>query len=121
MALPAILGPCSLQDEATIDKLLQDPRQTLLRNLQDVEQIGDANARLATNEVEHTVVRATESELGQHGIGLGGEIAIGKEQEFDERDERILVTTFSAAVRCASFWERRCLSGCPRIYVSHVD
>ena len=39
-------SPGLLHDEASIDELLQDAGQALLGDLQDVEQVGDAQAGL---------------------------------------------------------------------------
>ncbi len=44
-ALAPVLAPGPLLDQAGIDQLLQDARQALLGDLQDVEEVGDGQAR----------------------------------------------------------------------------
>jgi hypothetical protein len=42
---------------------------------------------MAIDEMQHAMMRATEAELGQHRIRLPGEVAVGEEQQLDEREE----------------------------------
>ena len=70
-----------------VDQLLQHAGQALLGDLQDLEQVGDPQAGMAVDEMQHAVVGAAEPELGEHGVGLAREVAIGEEQQLDERDE----------------------------------
>ena len=67
--------------------MLQHPCQTLLGDLQDFEQIGNLQPRVAIDEVQHAVMRTPQAELGEHGIGLAGEVAVGEEQQLDAGDE----------------------------------
>jgi hypothetical protein len=62
----------------------QHARQTLLRDLQDFQEIGDAHARIAVNEIQHAVMGAPETDFGEDAIGLADEVAIGQEEGFDE-------------------------------------
>ena len=47
-------------------------------------QIGDLEARIAGDEVDHPVVGAAETELFQHMIGVADEVAVGEKQQFDD-------------------------------------
>ena len=81
-----------LDDELFVDKLLEDAAQALLRDLQDVEEIGDAQARIAVDEVHNPMMRTAEAIALQHEIGVAGEIAIGEEQKLYERGETLTLT-----------------------------
>ena len=119
VALAAALG-----DPAFIDELLQDARQALLGDLENVEQISNAQARVAIDEMQHAVMGPPEAVGGEDGIGLTREVAIGKEHELDEGDQMRIGGRrgFGRGLK------RRCLC-CRRappadelrIYVSHVD
>jgi hypothetical protein len=68
------------------------------------------------------MVRTSKADLLQHGIGLAREIAVGKEQELDDRDQVCAGLSSSFRIGCGGFGsagatraERRCG------YVSHVD
>src|SRR5262249_56846728 len=93
-------------------------------DLQDHEEISDAQTRVTIDEVQDAVMRAAKTVFREDGIGLAGEVAVGEKQELDEGDElgigggqggrrgqqsRLLLTT-----RLARTLELR-------IYVSHVD
>ena len=108
-ALAAVLAAGALLDEAGIDQLLQDARQALLGDLQDVEQVGDRQAGIAVDEMQHAVMRAAEVGLRQDRVGIGDEVAIGEEQELDQVHHRVL-----SAAAGTSRGERM-------IYVSHID
>ena len=47
-------------DEVLLDQLLQNPVQALLGDAQDVEELGDGQARLAVDEMQHPVVGPAE-------------------------------------------------------------
>ena len=67
-------------------------------------------------------MRAPESVLGEHGIGVAREIAIGEEKQLDVRDEMIAVRlTVAAAVGAGSAPGARAGRGRLSSYVSHVD
>ena len=65
VALPSVGGACAALDEALLDELLEDPVQALLGDPQDVEQLGDGEAGLAVDEMQHPMVRAPEAVVGQ--------------------------------------------------------
>ena len=107
--LTAILEPGALLDEAGIDQLLQHAREALLGDLQDVEEVGDRQAGIAVDEMQHAMMRASEIGLRQDRIRIGDEVAIGEEQKLDEIHHRIV-----GGGAQASRGERM-------IYVSHID
>ena len=51
-ALAAVTAARPLLDEAGVDQLLQDAAEALLGDLQNVEEVGDADAGMAVDEVE---------------------------------------------------------------------
>ena len=122
-ALAAVDAAGPLHDIALVDELLQHAPEALLGDFQHVEQIGDAQAGMAGDEVQHAMVGPAEAEILQDRIGVAGEIAIGEEQQFGvgERAPRrsgarpAPARRFPAGRRFAS----RALSA--GIYVSHVD
>jgi hypothetical protein len=59
----------------------------LLGDFQNFQEIGDAQAWVAVNEVKDAVVASTETVLFEHRIRLGGEVTIGEEEEFGISDE----------------------------------
>ena len=79
---------------------------------------------MAVDEMQHAVMRAAEAEIGEDGIGVAGEIAIGEEQQLDEVEQLASVGACLAASpplppaigSAASAALRRAY-----IYVSHVD
>ena len=52
-------GAGTLLDPAVIDELFQDPRKRLLGYFQDFEQIGDAEAGMARDEVQNAMMGAS--------------------------------------------------------------
>ena len=109
-----------LHDPPLVDQLLEDAGQTLLGDLEDVEQVGDAQAGMAVDEVQHPVVRPPEPVLGQDGIGLAREIAIGEEQQLDEGDE-LRVRAWRGGLARPLVNRRPMPAQQLGIYVSHVD
>ena len=85
LALAAVARALHLHDVAGVDQLLQDARQALLGDLQHVEQFGDRQPGLAVDEMQHPVMGAAEAVVGEDLVGVGGEIAIGEEQQLDDR------------------------------------
>ena len=81
--LAAIVRARALLDVSRVDKLLEDARQALLGDLQDVEEIGDGQPGIAIDEVQDAVVRTAEIRAGKNGVRIGYEVAIRKEQQFD--------------------------------------
>jgi hypothetical protein len=41
--------------------------------------------------MQHTVVRSPELEIGEQLVRVGHEIAIGKEQQFDQSDDILIL------------------------------
>ena len=78
--LAPIVLPANLRNEAAIAQVLQHPRKTLLGDIEDFEEIGNANARMPANEMQRPVMRAPEAQLGEDFIGISGEVAVGEEQ-----------------------------------------
>ena len=79
-----------LLDVAVVDELAEHPREALLGDLEDIEQVGDRHAGLEVHKVENAVLRSTESLPLQQGIGVPHEIAISKvEQAHDVERQRL--------------------------------
>jgi hypothetical protein len=55
------------------------------------EQIGNAQARVAIDEMQHAVMCSAQSILGQHRVGLAREVAIGEKQQLDSLPHRLLL------------------------------
>jgi hypothetical protein len=83
-AFPSIGVARSLDDETALDKLAQDAREALLRDVENEEQVSDPEAGIAGDEMQDAMMRATVAELGQDGVGVTREVAIGEEQQLDE-------------------------------------
>ena len=83
-ALAAVARALQLDDMAGVDQLLEHARQALLGDLQHVEQFGDGQAGLAVDEMQHAVMGAAEAVVGQDLVRIGGEVAIGEEEQFDD-------------------------------------
>ena len=75
---------------------------------------------MAIDEMQDPVVCASEPELGQDGVGLAREIAIGEEQQFDEGDE-LRVRIWRAGLARPLVNRRPMPAQKLGIYVSHVD
>ena len=70
--------------------------------------------------MQHAVMRAAEAELGEHGVRLAGEVAIGEEQQLDEGDELGIGGRLPATAR--ALINRRPMPAQELgSYVSHVD
>ena len=126
--LAAVVVAGALHDEAFVDELLQDAREALLGDLQDVEKVGDAQARIAVHEMQHAMMGAAEAVFLEHRVGVAGEIAIGEEQQLDAGDEIVARGVIARARGAAvSGWrgasERDIAAGRNAVgrYVSHVD
>src|SRR6185312_4620858 len=105
-ALPAVAAARLLADEALAHELAQDAAQALLGDAQDAEQVGDAHLRMAADEIDDAVMGAAEAVFRQHGVGLGGEVAIGVIEQLDRLAQLLLAE------------EEQVGAG---FYVSHVD
>ena len=126
--LAAIVVAVPLHDEALADELLQHAREALLGDLQDVQEVGDAQARLAVHEMQDAMMGAPEAVFLQRRVGVGGEIAVGEKQELRAGDE-LLARGIVCAVGCGAVGRLRGAGGA-RVaatgyavgrYVSHVD
>ena len=82
-ALAAIAVAFLLLDVAGLDQRLENPRQALLGDLQDIQEHGDRHAGAAIDEMQNAVVRAAEAEIGQNGVRLADKVAVGEEQLLD--------------------------------------
>ncbi len=82
--LPAIVGALFLHDIAFVDELLENAAERLLGDLENVEQIGNLHARIAIDEMQNAMMRATEAESLQHLVRVADEIAIGEEQQLNK-------------------------------------
>ena len=78
-----------LQNITFVDKLLEDARQTLLGDAQEVQQIGDAEPRVPIDEMQNTVVGASETDLVQDCIRFTRKIAIGKKEQLHHLDKSV--------------------------------
>src|SRR5262249_5746891 len=91
---------------ALAHELAQDAGEALLGDAQDAEELADAHLRVPANEINHAMMRATEAVARQHGVGLGGEGAIGVKQKLDALPYLVLGGT---------------QRGIESFYVRHVD
>ena len=115
--LAPIARAFALIDEALVDEIAQDAAEALFGDAQDVKQFGDVHARIAANEVDDAVVGAAEAVVIENVVGIGDEVAIGKEQQFDERNDlrRWIIG------RCRRLGIGRMLAPTIQDYVSHID
>ena len=72
-----------LYNAAAIAQLAKHTGKALLGDFQDRQQLVHGGARVAADEIQGSMVSATETVLGQNIISLAGEIPIGKEKEFN--------------------------------------
>ena len=86
-ALAAIGASRPLHDVALVDQLLEHAGEALLGDGEDVEQVGDAQARMAIDEMQHAMMRPAEAEILEDRVGVAGEIAIGEEQQLGEFEQ----------------------------------
>ena len=101
--LAPILVAFALINILLLDKLLENPRKTLLGDTQDIEQLRNRHAGIAADEMDDAMMRPPKAEIGEDCVGVGNEIAIGEEQKLDELDDLLLLAFGS------------------RNYVSHID
>jgi hypothetical protein len=72
------------------DQLAKNAIQALLCNTQSAEQFAHRYLRMSSDEMDDAMMGAPKSVLREDRIGLCGEIAIGKEQQFDPLPHLIL-------------------------------
>jgi len=82
--LSAIVRALFLRDVPLINQLFEYPTQRLLRDVEDLKQVGNLYARIAVDEMKHAMVRATEAQLEKHFVRIADEIAVGKKQKLDD-------------------------------------
>ena len=99
--LPAVVGAAMLHDEPLPHELAQNPVQALLRDAQDAEQLADRHLRMAADEMHDPVMRPPEAVLREDRVGLGGEVAIGEEQQLDALANRLVARLPAARPRVA--------------------
>ena len=95
-----------LKDKFLPNQLAKDAAQALLRDAQNCEQFADGHLRVASDKMDDTVMSTAKTVSRENGVGLGGKISIGKEQQLDPLSDLLLGDRTRA---------RR------RIYVRHVD
>src|SRR5690606_36454576 len=83
-ALAAVGLSSLLHDVALFNEIAQHASEALLGDLEDVEQVRDAHAGVAVDEMQHAMMRAAEAQPREALIGVADEVAIGEEQELDE-------------------------------------
>ncbi len=89
-SLPPIASTLTLEDKPLPDQLAKNAIQALLCNTQSAEQFAHRYLRMSSDEMDDAMMRAPKSVLREDRIGLCGEIAIGKEQQFDPLPHLIL-------------------------------
>jgi hypothetical protein len=82
-ALPAILRAGMLDNETLADELAKHPVEALLGDPQNQQQFADRHLRPSSHEMDHPMMRSAEIVLRQDRVGLGGEVAIGEEQQLN--------------------------------------
>ena len=83
-ALPPVVIAGLLHDIAFVEQLLEHPSQRLLGDAQHVEQVGDLQAGIAVDEMQHPVMGPAEAEGLELMVGVADEIPIGEEQQLDD-------------------------------------
>ena len=82
--LAAIFSALFLRHVPLINQLFEHPTQRLLCDVENLKQVGNLYSRIAVDEVEHAMVRATEAQLEEHFVRIADEIAVGKKQKLDD-------------------------------------
>ncbi len=83
-AVAAIMQPRGLHNMAGIDQLFENTRQALLGNAEHFKKFSHRHTGFAIDEIKHTVMRTAKSDLLKDQIGVGGEVAIREEQQFND-------------------------------------
>src|SRR6185312_16949636 len=97
--LAAIARAGPLHHIAFAHELAQHARQALLGDAQDAEQLAHRDLRMAADEIDLAMMGAAEIALGENAVGLGGEIAIGIEQQLHCLAEFFLAQEYRAGTR----------------------
>src|ERR1700693_5601423 len=82
-ALSAVHHAAMLDDKALAQQLTEHAVQTLLGDTQDLEQLPDGHLGMTADEVDDPVMGPAEAIFLEDRVGLGGEVAIGEEQQLD--------------------------------------
>jgi len=82
-SLPAIAGPYLLVDQTVVDQASEDSSETLLGDLERFQQMTNGDAAVGANEIQRTVVGATQVVLFENSIGYIREVSISKEHQLD--------------------------------------
>ena len=82
--LPPVGRAGALDHIAIVDQLPQHAAEALLGDFENIEEIRDADAGVAVDEMQHPVVRPPETEASQHRVGVTDEVAIGEKQKLDQ-------------------------------------
>src|SRR5512145_1857476 len=109
-----------LLDPPGVDHLLQHRGKALLGDLEDFQKVRDPEPRMTLDEVQNAMVGAAETKLGEDGIGIAREIAVGEKKQLDDREQ---TSVGRWRRRSALAWLRRRDETAQRVgvYVSHVD
>ena len=81
MAMAPLPEPLFIE---AVEQLLEDPSERLLGDAQDIEQVGDLQARIAMDEMHHPVMGAAEAKGFQFMVGIADKVAVGEEQQFND-------------------------------------
>ncbi|MCY1240763.1 hypothetical protein D9M72_536250 [compost metagenome] len=72
--------------------MLEHAGEALLGDLQRVQEVGDGHAGLAVDEMDDPVMRPPKAALFEDRIRVGGEVAIGKEEQLDDLEiDRVII------------------------------
>ena len=67
-----------LDDKSLIDQLFQNPRETLLGNFENIKEIGDAQAGVPVDEMQHPMVSTTKPEFGKDDVGFASKVPVSE-------------------------------------------
>ena len=81
--LPPIVGAGLLQDELLPNQLAKDAAQALFGDAQDGQEFADGHLGVSSDKMNDAVMGAAKTASRQDGVGLGGEITIGKKQQLN--------------------------------------
>jgi hypothetical protein len=81
--LPPIVRAGLLQNELLPNQLAEDSAQALLGDAQGDQEFADGHLGVSSDKMNDAVMGAAKTVPRQDRVGLGGEITIGKKQQFD--------------------------------------
>ena len=82
--LAPVEGAGALLDEILVDQLFQDTAEALLGDAQNIEKVRDLDAGIAIDKMENPVMGTSEIVLCEHVVRVGGEVAIGEKEQFNQ-------------------------------------